>query len=162
MPRVITANMWAKSREGFLEALRQGMSVSAAVKASGMGQTYLYERKKTDEEFAKDWDAAIEVGSDMIEDEIKRRGVDGWDEPLAFQGQLTGDVVRKYSDTLLIFLAKARRPEKFRDVQKLTVSGPNDGPIQIQDARAEVEALLARKEARKKRAPDSPTDRPTA
>lgn len=46
--------------------------------------------------FAAEWDEAVDEGTDVLEDVAFRRAVDG-------------------SDRLLIFLLKARRPEKFRD-----------------------------------------------
>src|SRR5262245_34519876 len=39
--------------------------------------------------------------------EIRRRAIDGWDEPVVYQGVLTGAVVRKYSDRMLELMAKA-------------------------------------------------------
>ena len=43
------------------------------------------------------------------------------DEPRFYEGEVCG-YVRKYSDTLLIFLLKARRPAKYQDhfVEQLT------------------------------------------
>ena len=38
-------------------------------------------------------------------------------------------VVRKYSDTLLIFLLKGQRPEKYRDRPSHAVGAPDDGPV---------------------------------
>ena len=38
----------------------------------------------------------------------------GWDEPVYRDGVLVGSI-RKHSDTCLIFILKARRPEKYRD-----------------------------------------------
>jgi hypothetical protein len=38
-------------------------------------------------------------------------------------------VVREYSDTLLIFLLKGARPQKYRDNVRQEVSGPNGAPL---------------------------------
>ena len=62
------------------------------------------------------------------EDEAVRRAHDGVDEPVFYQGKACG-VVRKYSDTLLIFLLKGRRPEKYRDRPSHAVGVPDDGPV---------------------------------
>jgi hypothetical protein len=48
-------------------------------------------------------------------------------------------MVRKFSDTLLIFMLKARDPKKYRERVDLTHSGPNDGPIAIITAECSVE-----------------------
>jgi hypothetical protein len=52
-----------------------------------------------------------ETGTDLLEDEALRRAEDGVAEPRFYEGRLCGHV-QKYSDTLLIFLLKARRPQK--------------------------------------------------
>ena len=43
-----------------------------------------------------------------------RRALEGGEEPVFYQGKIVGSV-RKYSDTLLMFMLKARRPERYRD-----------------------------------------------
>jgi hypothetical protein len=43
-----------------------------------------------------------------------------------------GDLVREeqvYSDTLLIFLLKARRPDVYRENVRVQHRGPNEGPV---------------------------------
>ena len=49
-----------------------------------------------------------------LEDEARRRALQGVEKPVFREGRQVGTVT-EYSDTLLIFLLKARRPEKFRD-----------------------------------------------
>jgi hypothetical protein len=46
----------------------------------------------------------------------------------------------EYSDTLLIFLLKGIRPEKYRE--RFEHSGPEGGPIEFSDARAYIAAKL--------------------
>ena len=109
-------------RARFLAKLAAGFSIAAACRAERIGRRTAYDWRERDEEFAKAWDAAIEEGSDILEDEARRRAHDGVTKPVYQQGALVG-VVREYSDTLLIFLLKARRPQKFRDNVKVDVSG---------------------------------------
>ena len=65
---------------------------------------------------------------DDMETEARRRGV-GYDEPVFYKGEVVG-TVKKYSDLLLIFMLKHRRPEVFAD--KSMVVGPGGGPLQVQ------------------------------
>jgi len=58
--------------------------------------------------------AAAEIGAEALEDEAVRRGHEGWGEPVFYQGQCVA-TVRKYSDTLLIFLLKGRKPQRYRE-----------------------------------------------
>ena len=56
----------------------------------------LYRERSADPDFAKAWQDAQQLGLDSLEDVANARA-------------------RKESDTLLIFLLKAHRPEKYRD-----------------------------------------------
>lgn len=99
-------------------------NVSAAAQKAGIGRMTAYDARNTDgkegaalleaQEFAAAWDSAREVAADALELEARRRAKEGWPEPVFYQGKQVGRV-RKYSDTLLIFLLKATRPEKFRE-----------------------------------------------
>jgi hypothetical protein len=71
-------------------------------------------RRAADEAFARAWEDALEQGTDSLEDEARRRALQGVEKPVFREGRQVGTVT-EYSDTLLIFLLKARRPEKFRD-----------------------------------------------
>lgn len=103
-----------KSEEAFLSALANGASVTLAGKSAGIGRSALYMWREDDKEFAKRWDSALESGTDLLEDEAKRRAVEGVKRPVYQGGECVG-YVQEYSDTLLIFLLKGRRPEKYRD-----------------------------------------------
>jgi len=59
---------------------------------------------------------------DEVEAEIRRRGIKGVDEPVFYQGEVCG-YVRKFSDLLLIFRAKALMPEKYRERHEVTGAG---------------------------------------
>lgn len=103
----------------FLEALTKGLSITAAAKDAGVGRRTAYEWREEDEAFRQIWDDAVEAGTDVLEDEAKRRAADGVDEPVFYKGDICGHV-RKYSDTLIIFLLKARR-DKYRDSARVDV-----------------------------------------
>lgn len=103
-----------KKRQKFIEELRTGLSVSASAANAGVSRSAMYEQRKTDEPFAQAWDDAIEEGTDALEDEAIRRGKEGTEKPVFHQGKEVG-TIREYSDTLLIFMLKGRRPGKFRE-----------------------------------------------
>jgi len=88
--------------------------------------------READQEFAEAWEAAIEDGTQVLENEAVRRALEGWDEDV-YDGE--GAVVRRtrrYNPALLIFLLKARRPEVYRDqVARVEVTGANGGPVEI-------------------------------
>ena len=77
--------------------------------------------RASDEVFAVAWSEAIDTGTDVLEDEAFRRAYDGVVEPIVSGGRQVMDpdgkpmAVRRYSDSLMVTLLKARRPEKFKD-----------------------------------------------
>ena len=72
------------------------------------------------------FEEASEDAADSLEAEARRRAVEGVEEPVGWYKGQAGGVVRKYSDTLLIFLLKGRRPELYRE--RFEHSGPSDEP----------------------------------
>lgn len=98
-----------KKEAAFLEELSQGNSVAQACRAAEIGRTTAYDWRNADEDFAARWDAAIEEGTDLLEDAAKKRAIDG-------------------SDTLMIFLMKGRRPDKYRDNSTVKLQGDPDQP----------------------------------
>lgn len=84
----------------FLKRLSMGMSVSGAALGTGVGRSRLYELRKEDEDFRALWDEAVEHGTDVLEDIALARA--------------------RTSDTLIIFLLKARRPERYKDRIEIT------------------------------------------
>lgn len=98
--------------------------MTAAVAVAGTSRTRVYELRKTDIAFAAAWDEAEEIATDRLEDEARRRAIEGVAEPLVSAGKLVrGDdgqpiTVRRYSDNLLLALLKARRlPRRERSVR---------------------------------------------
>ncbi len=57
---------------------------------------------------------------DVLEDEAHRRAVEGWDEPAGWYKGEAGGVVRRYSDTLLIFKLKGELPQKYAERVQLS------------------------------------------
>jgi len=95
-------------------ALAETGNVSKAAKLAGVGRTTHYEWVAADSEYAAKVAEALDVAADALETEARRRAVDGVDEPVFYKGEECG-AIRRYSDTLLIFLLKGVRPEKYRD-----------------------------------------------
>lgn len=106
-----------EKRAQFVALLSDYGNVSRAAEEAELNRAYLYRLKSEDEAFSAAWDEAARVGAARLEDEARRRAVEGWQEPVWYQGDQVG-TVRKYSDTLLICLLKAHHPEKYADRQK--------------------------------------------
>lgn len=115
----------------FLKFLRECGNVSKAAEAAGTNRRRVYEWRAEDPEFASAWADAKQQAADVLEAEAWRRAVKGVEKPIFRQGSLVG-YEQVYSDTLLIFLAKGARPEKYRERVSQEVSGPKDKPLQKQ------------------------------
>lgn len=122
MPRGRT-NRTPEKRAAFLLAVEEtGGNVTRACKASKISKRSAYDWRAEDEAFKAEWDAAVELGLDSLEDEARRRAHDGVTKPIYHQGKKVG-TVQEYSDTLLIFLLKGGRPEKYRERVDAHLSG---------------------------------------
>jgi hypothetical protein len=108
-----------QTRQGrFLKALSETGNVSTAAAVAGTSRTRVYELRKADPAFASAWEEAEEIAVDRLEDEARRRALEGVPEPLVSAGKLVRDddgqpiMVRRYSDNLLTSLIKAHRPPR--------------------------------------------------
>src|SRR6516165_5013435 len=105
-------------QQRFLEALAETGSVSTATAVAGTSRTRVYELRKADPVFAAAWEEAEEIATDRLEEEARRRAVEGIAEPLVSAGKLVRDndgqpiAIRRYSDNLLLALLKAHRPPR--------------------------------------------------
>lgn len=104
----------------FLRELAATCNVTKAVAKAGIERSTAYEARADDEAFAAMWEKAKAIGAEVLEDEAVRRAHEGWDEPSIYQGKV-GDTIRKFSDTLLIFLLKGAMPDKYRERQESKV-----------------------------------------
>lgn len=124
------ARLTPEKRERFLEYLSDHANVSLACKEIGHPRATLYLARERDAAFKEAWDDALDVGVAILEKEVRRRALEGCDEPVFYQGIECG-VVRKYSDTLAIFLLKAHRPEMYRERHQVEHSGEVRGGVLV-------------------------------
>jgi hypothetical protein len=111
----ISTVLYAPKKRAFLSAFAVTGNISTAAAAAGIHpDTPRTHWAKDDPEFVRGMKAAREEAADRMEQEALRRAVDGVDEPVFHKGEVCG-AIRKYSDTLLIFMLKAARPAKFRE-----------------------------------------------
>lgn len=96
--------------------------VSEACRVVGISRTVVYQERQRDEVFAVQWADVEEKTTEAMEREAYRRGVEGVEKPVYQGGKLVGRV-NEYSDTLLIFMLKARRPDKYRENVKVEHGG---------------------------------------
>jgi len=107
-----------EAKAGFLDGLRRGLSVAAAARQAGFSRWGIYRVRANDAAFAAAWEDALAEGTDLLEDELRRRAVEGVAQPVFHQGRQVATVHRP-SDRLLVFLLRTRRPGVYRDSLKL-------------------------------------------
>lgn len=117
----------AADQDRFIEFLEETANVTEACRRAKISRTMAY-RWRQDPEFDARWEAAVDRGTDALEDEAVRRAHDGYEKPV-YQGGRQVGTVREYSDTLLMFMLKARRPERFKDRSETAVTGKGGGPV---------------------------------
>lgn len=103
-----------EKRAQFLALLSECGNVTRAAEKADLDRCRLYQSRRDDNEFAAEWEEAAIVGAARLEDEARRRAVEGWEEPVWHRGEMCG-TVRKFSDTLLICLLKAHHPDKYKE-----------------------------------------------
>ena len=113
----------------FLRHYATGATLTESYKVSGLARSTYRDLRDNDEEFAEWLKGAEESSTDLMLTEAFRRGVRGVPEPTGWYKGDAGGTVQRYSDNLLMFLLKERRPE-FRD--KFELTGQGGQPLQIQ------------------------------
>jgi hypothetical protein len=102
-----------ENRTAVLATLAAGGSLTLAAQAAGMARDALWRWRTDEPEFAKACKDAEESGTDRLEDEAMRRALE-------------------QSDTMMIFMLKARRPDKYRERSTVETTGPGGGPVLTQ------------------------------
>ncbi len=139
----LTKQERAIAQEEFLKAFANTANVRAACMKAGINRNTVYQWAEHDENFSFAFKQAELDANDMIRGELFRRAVQGVDEPVVSVGklvyvqdektkQMKPLTIKKYSDTLLALLAKARMPE-FRDKSTLDVN--TKGSVEVYTVR---------------------------
>ncbi len=103
-----------KLQAAFLTAFRESCTVAQAAKTAKVGRRTHYDWLKADPSYREQFEDLEEAVTETLEREAMRRASEGTLKPVFYQGKTCGEI-REYSDTLLIFLLKARRPETYRE-----------------------------------------------
>ncbi len=143
----------AAKRSAFLRRLAETGNISAAARHADVSRSAVYAWRAGDAAFAAGWVDA--------EQEARRRAVDGVEQPILSGGKFVrhddGSIatIRHYSDRLLEFLLKARRPETYGSRAETKEGGKDgDGALTDEERAQRVARLLDAARARGAR-PDS-------
>lgn len=109
---------------------------SSAARAVGLSPMVISAAKKQLPSFQEAAQEAYSEFCDRLHSEAFRRAVDGWNEPVFYQGAVVGYIKRK-SDRILELMLKAHMPEKFGD--KVDVNANVTGGVLLVPAGQSVE-----------------------
>lgn len=152
-----------KRKSLFIKHLGRTGNITISSKLSGLPKQSARDLYKKDEKFADEWDEALETAIDALELECRRRGKDGTEEYVTYQGRVVymrdedGNFLRDpitdkriplvrriYSDRLMELMLKAHRPEKYAEniqvdhavkggVLFLMPPGPTEGHTTVEE-----------------------------
>lgn len=100
-------------KENFLKAYAEKPIIAEACRASGLSKTTFYNLLKKDKEFAKQVEEINKKKCEILEDMMYYYALKG-------------------NPTLLIFLACNWMPEKYKNIQKVDITGQHMVTIKIQ------------------------------
>ena len=104
-------------QQAFLDAYRYSGMVKEAAAQVGCSRELHYGAMRTSETYREAFASVQRDLSYELEEEARRRAIDGVKIPVIYQGKVIGYDIR-YSDALLVFLLEANDPEKFGGIQK--------------------------------------------
>ncbi|KAF0235070.1 MAG: hypothetical protein FD177_229 [Desulfovibrionaceae bacterium] len=119
---VSSRSITAAQVDKFFAVFAATANVSEACRQAEIYRAWVYEKRREDAAFAARWAEAEEIATDALEAEARRRALEGVEKPVFYQGEECGSI-REFSDTLMVILLKAHRPEKFKDRSSVEQSG---------------------------------------
>jgi hypothetical protein len=127
-------------KQRFLDEFRQRGNITAAVRAVGIARVTPYRWCEADKKFAEAFADSAEEAIELMEWEARRRAMGEVQTPVYHNGEVVGHIPR-YSDSLLMFLLRAHRPEKYRERYEHRVGDADGRPLfPLEAARAAMEA----------------------
>lgn len=99
-------------KPAFLETLRETGNVKFSCRQAGIARSKVYDARDKDEAFRQAWTDALNEALDQL-------------EGVAFER------ARESSDTLLIFLLKSHRPERYMEKTRSEITGKDGEPINL-------------------------------
>lgn len=106
-----------KRKRDFLDALGKGGCLRDAARRAGVSHQTVYNHQRSDKEFARQCELALDMASTDVELHAWERGVKGVEEPIVYRGEIIGTRLKR-SDAILRLLLQGTKRKKY---------GPNPG-----------------------------------
>ncbi|MBF0400653.1 MAG: hypothetical protein HQL90_07780 [Magnetococcales bacterium] len=122
-PRTYASNFMADARRRiFLKTLAETGCVRVSARVVGLHKSSLYEARQKNLAFKQGWAEALQVAAGALEDEARRRAVEGWEEPVYQHGKMVG-TIHRHSDRLLEMLVRGYN-DRFRTTRQEIANAP--------------------------------------
>jgi hypothetical protein len=118
-----------KNKEKWINVHRQYGIIAVTCRATKIVRSTIYTWLGEDPEFAAAKEEAEREAIEQLEGEARRRAFKGVTKPVFYQGTECGSI-REYSDSLMMFILKAKKPE-YRDRVTNEITGPDGRPPEI-------------------------------
>jgi len=151
-------NLSQERIDAFFEVFVETGKVTEGARAAGFSTRSAYNLKNKSPELKERWEEANQQVDDMLDAEIWRRGHDGIDKPIFYQGRVVA-TIKEYSDKMLELAAIGRMPHKYaRRAVEMTGKDGKDLIPQMDDIEAarRMAWLLTQGAAAKKKQDASP------
>lgn len=111
-----------EKQKEFLELFSKSGNCALSARTIGVTRNAIWYLRERDETFDEGYKEAEAIALGLLEEEARRRALEGVDRPVYQQGNLVG-YEKVYSDRMLEILLKAHAPEKYRDNQPTDIGG---------------------------------------
>lgn len=109
-------------KRALLRAYEDCGSITQSASRAHVARLTHYDWMESDPAYASAFADVQERYAERLEREADRRGVEGVDHPVIYQGVITG-TYKEYSDNLLMFRLKGLLPDKYRERQQIEHGG---------------------------------------
>lgn len=133
-PELDKHNVNSPIQQRFLNAYILCGRISEAARKSKINYTTHHYWMHNDEAYQEAFQRARDMAGDIVEDEAMRRAVDGWEEPVFYQGQQVGVIVR-YDGVLLAKLLAGFKPGVYHTKVDITTAGKALGVFFSEEAK---------------------------
>jgi hypothetical protein len=117
-------------KRAFLAAVARTGNVTISAEIADVARSAHYQWLEADPVYVEAFEDAMEQAAQRLEAEARRRAEEGVEEPVFYKGKKCG-VIRKYSDTLLIFLMKGAMPDKYKERTSTELTGAGGKPLTV-------------------------------
>jgi hypothetical protein len=128
-------------RPRFLAALAMTNSVMLSARHARVSRPWVYQERKADPDFARQWDDAIEEALELLHSRVWQRALEGDTEPVWYMGVPVA-YIRKFDSKLQIELLRAWKPDRFKTAGvNVNVGTRGDVFVLTEDQRHELRSI---------------------